>query len=233
MGIANQKNSHTALVKGWFDFKPDYNKSIESHIDDSASGNIDKVSLINAETTIKFLQFDRDTNQRVVAVNAYDSQGNPLGQMFKFDYAVDNTLSQFTTLEGNNMLTAWTPTYNNGVLASLEGVRQSETVGSLRYDLNYQVYYDYDSRGRIIDILYSKTRSKINGNGRPKSLRIETAERMLTVSFVYKADSHDHWSTATLSGFATNTKVQGLDLPEKTTKDLGTVRFEQALFTAQ
>jgi len=230
LGIYNQNNNRSALVRSWFDVEPSANKEpMESHIDDAASGSIDRVALNNVDCRVKFLQFDRDANQRVVAVNAYDSKGNTLGQMFRFEYAADNTLSQFSTLLTEDTSVVWTPVYNNGALTSLEGVGPSRLTNlGVRKDLIYRVSYGYDSRGRMTNIVYTETQSETSGDGNLKSpLKINSRERVLTASFVYKIDSHDHWSTAFVSGLTTQ-KWDGL-FPSTEDKDLGMVRFEQAL----
>jgi hypothetical protein len=232
LGISNQNTNRSALVRSWY-IGTDANTITESDVDDASSGNIDRVSFKHGYRR-SFFQFDRDAKKRVVAIHAYDSDGNTLGQMFRFEYAVDNTLSQFSTLDisddGGTSWLDWTPVYNDGALISLDGVGTPEIFGNVRFDRNYRISYEYDSVGRITKIVYTRTKVETQGNGTPQSLRVETKERVLTASFVYKG-SNEHWSTATVSASRRETNVRGLNPPDTATINLGTVRFEQSVYT--
>jgi len=237
LGICNQSISHKSLVRSWFNLKNDHlgnyhlsyinnPKNYSAKVDSRIGENVKRVSLegLNEWNKFKYLQFNRDSLGRVVSVVCFDKSGSNSQEILKFEYAPDNSVRKFSTviLKNNNPIwTDWIPSYQSSKLIS---------IASTNLERKISVIYNYDSRGRISQITYSSIKEEPISNRRNiNMLAIDKHELIFSATFAYES-YREYWSTATLKGNATTTKIRGLEnSPEVENIDFGTVKYEQTL----
>lgn len=239
-GIGNQYLQKKNLVRSWYNQSRyiildhhiggdsndlrDPNK-YSATIDEKTLNNVDRIELggWNEPRTTRYLQFERDNSNRVIAVQRYDDKGNKLGTALRYKYDVDNSLLSFNTENYSNSarMDEWVPQYSSGKLISLNGTQHDNRV--------IETTYQYDSLGRISQISINIHKDEEVMTYKKNEINIDRSEAKYIATFAYKSNN-EFWSTATLTGETTKSKIRGMTTaPEVEKNNLGFVRYEQTL----